>query len=104
MTDIVSADLSKFGIRELIEAQELLKAYTEQGAEFLGDGLTLNFNPDSGYVFLCDEDFNVGILDDDGKLVQFFSCPQCGKEGTEANYPFSKFEGYCSKKCQKENE
>lgn len=96
-------DISKFGIREKLEAGNLLKAYGENGAEFLTDGVTVEFNPNSGMVFLVDEDFNVAVLDGD-KLVQFFNCPQCGNEGTDEDYPFTKHEGYCSKQCQKENE
>jgi hypothetical protein len=46
----------------------------------LGDGVQVWFNSNSGYVFLSDEDFNVAMLDN-GKLEQWFSCPNCGYEG-----------------------
>ena len=78
--DIVTADLSGFMYVELTEAIELLKAYREQRADFMGEGLTLNFNKNSGYVFLCDEDYNVAMLNGD-KIEQWFNCPQCGHEG-----------------------
>lgn len=99
------ADLSNFGYRELDIAGDLLKAYAENGSDFLNDGITLNFNPNSGNVFLSDEDFNVGVLED-GKLVQFFSCPNCGNEGTqeegkENEWDFVKYEGFCSSKCKR---
>ena len=84
--EIVTTDLSKYGYTELIEAAELLKAYSERNAKFLGDGLTLNFNMNSGYVFLSDEDYNVGLLTDDGKLEQFFSCSNCGFEGFKEDF------------------
>jgi len=108
MTDIQTADLSRFGYRELDEAGVLLKAYAEDQTDFLNEGLTLNFNANSGIVFLSDEDYNVGVLED-GKVVQFFSCAQCGYEGTQADavedeHDFEGNEGYCSKKCKKENE
>ena len=79
--EIVTSDLAKFGRREKRMAVDLLDAYCEQGAEFLGDGVTVQMNRNSGYVFLTDEDFNVGVMEGD-KLVQFFTCPECGAEGT----------------------
>jgi hypothetical protein len=105
MQDIVTTDLSEYGYKELAEAGELLKAYGDDGAEFLNDGITLNFNTYSGIVFLSDSDYNVGVLED-GHLVQFYNCPYCGNEGTqndglENGWDFEKHEGYCSAKCQK---
>lgn len=107
MTDNTMCDLSKFGYRELSEASILLKLYSEDCTEFLGDGLTLNFNPNSGCVFLSDEDYNVAV-EENGKLVQFFSCPQCGNEGTQEDgkqekWDFVKHNGYCTQKCEDEN-
>jgi hypothetical protein len=103
MNDIVTTDLSEYGYTELYEAGELLKAYAKNGCQFLNDGITLNLNKDSGKVFLSDEDFNVGVLEDD-KLVQFYSCYECGNEGTqeegeENKWDFEKHHGYCSKDC-----
>ena len=107
MTDIVTADLSKFGYRELALAGELLNAYAEYGAEFMGDGLTLNFNANSGKVFLSDEDFNVAVVENE-RIVQFYSCSQCGNEGTQEEgkaegWDFEKFNGYCSEECENKN-
>lgn len=76
----VISDLSRFGFQELKEAAKLLTAYTEKGADFLGTGVTVQFNTSSGYVFLVDEDYVVGMLNGDD-LEQFFSCGDCGKEG-----------------------
>lgn len=93
MTDnVVTADLSQFGYRELKEATKLLEAYTEDRyvrpsvSEWIGDGLTLNFNTSSGYVFLSDEDYHTFLINEeedgeDGKLDIWLSCPNCGKEG-----------------------
>ena len=109
MNTIVTADFSQFGIRELIFAQLLLKAYGEHGAEFLNCGLTINFNSSSGCVFIADEDYNVGVLDESEEyIVQFYTCPQCGYEGTEhtaisEDKDFSAFEGFCSLECLEKN-
>jgi hypothetical protein len=76
----VTNDLSRFGMREYAMAGELLTAYGENGADFLGDGVQVWMNADSGNVSLCDSDYNVGMMNGD-KLEQFFSCPECGHEG-----------------------
>jgi hypothetical protein len=101
-------DLSQFGMRELAIAGDLLREYSNGTCDFLTDGVKVEFNPNSGVVFLVDEDFNVGVLEDD-VLVQLFSCPNCGFEGTQEDAlaegkDFEKFNGYCSKECEKENE
>ena len=83
--DIVTADLSKFGYRELDEAGKLLIAYAKNGVDFLSDGITLNFNTNSGFVFLSDEDYNVGILNE-GKVEQWFNCSECGEEGFKEHF------------------
>lgn len=81
--EIVTTDLSKFGNREKSMAADLLKAYSNNPPDFLGDGVTVMFNSHSGYVFLTDEDYNVGVMDNaDKEIVQFFSCGECGNEGT----------------------
>lgn len=96
-------DLSKFGYREIDLAADLLKLYSNSPPDFLSDGVAVEFNPNSGMVFLVDEDLNVGVIEDD-KLMQFFSCPECGNEGTINDYPFDKYNGYCSKECEAQNE
>jgi hypothetical protein len=83
--EIVTADLSKFGLIEIDEAIRLLTAYREQsdrqgGSLNLGDGITLNFNSNSGYVFLSDEDYNVFMMNGD-LLEEWFNCSYCGHEG-----------------------
>ncbi len=108
--DIVTADFSRFGARELITAARLLELYAEKGADFLGDQVSVSFNVYSGYVFLTDEDYNVGLLDSaKEQIVQFFSCPECGYEGTqeealEEGKDFYKHEGFCSFECWQKNQ
>ena len=75
-------NLEEFGYREMGMAGELLTALGDNGCSFLFDKIKLEFNPNSGMVFLVDEDRNVGVMED-GKLVQFFSCGECGNEGTQ---------------------
>ena len=75
-------DLSKFGYREKDMAGDLLKAHCTNNdvTRYLGDGVSVEFNPMSGNVFLVDEDYNVAMMNGD-KLEDFFSCPICGHEG-----------------------
>lgn len=75
-------DLTEFGQKELHDAGKLLIALAEANeTEYLGDGVAVEFNPQSGNVFLVDEDFNVAMLTDDGKLEDWFSSPYEGEEG-----------------------
>jgi hypothetical protein len=80
-----TTDLSKFGGIEIETAIDLLKAYNEQGAEYLEDNVHICFNNNSGYVFLMDEDYNVAMLNGD-KLEQWFYCPNCGFEGFKGDF------------------
>lgn len=86
VSEIVTSDLSRFGYRELKMAADLLAAYCDNPPDFLGDGLTVMLNSHSGYVFLTDEDFNVGMMNGD-TLEQFHSCPECGAEGFAEEFP-----------------
>ena len=75
-------DLSKFGYVELKEAGRLLSAYKQSNdkTDFLGSEIQVEFNPESGNVFLVDGDFNVAMMHNGG-LQDFFVCPNCGHEG-----------------------
>jgi len=74
-------DLTKFGYRELDEAITLLKALRDNDkTRFLNDGVAIEFNQNSGNVFLVDEDCNVAMMNGDN-LEDWFSCPICGHEG-----------------------
>ena len=72
-------DLAEFGYREKKIAAELLTAYCEN-TEILGDGVKIEFNPNSGNVFLIDEDFKVAMINGDN-LELWYNCPYCGHEG-----------------------
>ena len=100
MSEVVVCDLSQFGYRELGLAAELLKAYADHGADFLGDGIKICFNTQSGYVFLSDEDCNVAMINGD-RLEQFFSCPNCGNEGFKEEHGFDESSHLC-KDCETE--
>ncbi len=105
MDSLITIDISKFGSRELAIAADLLEIFAQGGVTFIGENTTLNFNTQSGYVFLSDEDFNVGILDPEGcHVVQFYTCVECGYEGTQdealdEGKNFLSYEGFCSKSC-----
>ncbi len=79
-------DLSSFGCRELDMAGDLLKALkTEKDkTAYLSDGVKVEFNPNSGNVFLVDEGYNVAMMNDD-MLEDWFTCPYCGHEGFKEN-------------------
>ena len=75
-------DLSKFGQRELKIAGELLSTLNtnKDQTKFLGQGVSVEFNPMSGNVFLTDEDYNVAMMNGD-VLEDWLYCPECGDEG-----------------------
>ena len=72
-------DLSKFGYREIRETIDLLTGYLDNTA-ILDDGVAVEFNPNSGNVFLVDENYNVAMMNRD-KLEKWYNCPYCGHEG-----------------------
>lgn len=71
-----------FGLRELRLAAQLLSILkTNQDRTLrLGEKVTPEFNPDSGFVFLIDEDFNVAMINGE-TLEDWLMCPECGSEG-----------------------
>lgn len=82
MDNPVTADFGKFGYRELQMAGELLSALKRDmdGTEYLGPGISVCFNMNSGNVFLSDQDYNVAMMNGD-TLEDWFICPYCGHEG-----------------------
>jgi hypothetical protein len=84
MSNENTQDLSKFGYIELHEAGRLLSAFKDKQHDktrFLSsDGVAVEFNTNSGNVFLVDSNYNVAMMNGDD-LEDFFSCPQCGYEG-----------------------
>lgn len=82
MENIITTDLTKFGYREREMAEELLKAWREQGLpeDFEENKVVIMMNINSGYVFLTNSDYQVAMMNDD-KLESFYTCPYCGHEG-----------------------
>jgi hypothetical protein len=94
-------DLSKFGLREIGFAAELLTRYASgpkswaSDQDEMGDGVAVEFNPNSGNVFLVDEDYGVAMLNDNGKLENWVDCSNCGAEGFRGELPLDT-DGNCA--------
>ncbi len=81
--DAYTENLADFGYRELEEGGKLLLAIKNGLPEdFSDDGIKLAFNRNSGYVFLTNDDYQVAMVDDDGKLYSFYTTPYSGYEGS----------------------
>lgn len=82
-------DLSNFGFRELGLAADLLNAaadnlYADQEQHHMIQAV--EFNPNSGEVFLVnDEDCVVYMLNENKKLEPWDFCPECQAEGFISN-------------------
>jgi len=92
-------DLSKFGFKELEEAQFLItnlknKNWEEGNDMEFSSGLAIEFNPESGHVFLVDEDCNCVMNNDKGKLENWICCFDCGLEGFRSEVEINE-EGIC---------
>ncbi|MFZ2189478.1 MAG: hypothetical protein WA057_04455 [Candidatus Magasanikiibacteriota bacterium] len=104
ITDFSS--LSAFGNRERFMAGELLIAWSNENwaspSDHLEDGVTLEFNPNSGYVFLVDEEYNVVMLNSDNKLENWLNCGDCGEEGfrSEVNFTNDSLCSHCNLKIR----
>lgn len=106
--NIVTVDLSDFGFRELKAAARLLTLLAEDGlpSNMTSTGLALNFNMNSGYVFLMNSEYEVAI-EVDGKLVEYLTCGNCGEEGTANDLDFDYnyyLCGDCTKQVKAEEE
>lgn len=78
-----TTDLSKFGYRELDMAGDLLKAIGKGlPDDFNDDEITVMFNPNSGYVFLTNSDYQVAMVDDDGYLYSYYYTTYNDYEGS----------------------
>lgn len=97
-------DISKFGFIERQEAARLLSALGthHDKTDGMGDDVAVEFNPNSGNVFLVDGDYNVAMMNGN-ELETFYSCPQCGNEGFNGDYEFKTYQGYCSHECANKN-
>jgi len=81
------SDLSRLGYREVGMLGEMLNAWSDQNLsslakKYFGELTDWGFNPQSGFVYLSDEDFNVLMFNDSmKKLDLFLSTPDEGQEG-----------------------
>lgn len=77
-----TTDLTQFGYRERKLAEDLLKAWREQGLpkDFYEDKITIMFNTYSGCVFLTNSEYQVAMLNGD-KLESFYTDFETGEEG-----------------------
>lgn len=84
MNNMTLANLENFGNREIEEAADLMQEYANGNIPdwFYNDGVTVEFNPSSGMVFLINSDYQVLIMGDDGDLVGFHFLGYHGYEGT----------------------
>jgi len=100
--EIVTKDISQFGIREREIARELLSVYgTDKDlTTHLGDGVEVWFNKNSGYVFLSDEDYHTAMLNDNGELEDFLNCPNCGHEDLASEFVNSSSDECCKEYAQ----
>ncbi len=82
MQEITTTDFSKFGSRERNMAEELLKAWREQGLpdDFYNEEVTIMMNLLSGNVFLTNNDFQVAMMNGDS-LESFYTDFETGEEG-----------------------
>jgi hypothetical protein len=80
MNDPVTYDMAEFGSREMSMATDLLVAYRAQRPNWLGDGVKVAMNKNSGCVFLTDEDYNSAMMNGD-KLDMWIFTPYHGHEG-----------------------
>jgi len=81
------SDLSRLGYREVGWLGEMLNAWADQNLsslakKYFGELTEWGFNPQTGFVYLTDEDFNVLMYNDSmKKLDLFLSTPDEGQEG-----------------------
>lgn len=80
---IITTDLSDFDYKELEKLEKLLIALREQGlpSDFYNDEVVPTLNLNSKFVFLTNSDYQVAMLDDDGKLKSFYWLSYHGNEG-----------------------
>ena len=84
----VTTNLSEFGRREIAMASELLNQLVNRNTTelfdkyFTHESTNLFFNKRSGYVFLSDEAYNVGMINpDNGMLDLYITTGYSGTEG-----------------------
>lgn len=84
--DPLTSNFEDFGYQEIDEVTDLLQALKTGNVTpvfenyWYNDEVKPMFNTHSGYVFLTNADYQVGMMND-GKLDMFENCPECGQEG-----------------------
>lgn len=84
---LAGTELSRLGYREVGMLGEMLNAWADQNLsslakKYFGELTDWGFNPQSGFVYLTDEDYNVLMFNDSmKKLDLFLSTPDEGQEG-----------------------
>lgn len=80
--EIVTSDLSKFGFRERAQVIKILSAWENFGLPegFICDEITINFNRNSGFVFLSNSDYQVALMNGE-QLDLWNTCHYCGYVG-----------------------
>jgi hypothetical protein len=82
-----TSDFSKFGNTELQEAGEILTLYSDNSVTdrvknvFGHSGVKIEFNTQSGKVFMVDDELTCVMINEDGILDLFLFTPDDGKEG-----------------------
>ena len=84
MNNRTLANLEDFGAWEIKQAAGLMQEYANGNVPdwFCNNGVTVEFNPNSGMVFLTNNDYQVLILDNNDCLVGFHFLGYYGYEGT----------------------
>lgn len=82
--DPYTENLADFGYREYEELKRILDAWFDGDGlpdDFDGDGVRPAFNRSSGNVFLVNDENQVCMVTNDGKLESWYSTPYNGEEG-----------------------
>lgn len=77
-------DFGKFTEYEFDTAIELLIQYRDKKETFKNfyhKEVKPFVNNESGIIFLSNSEYQVLMLDSNGQLKEFYSCPECGFEG-----------------------
>jgi hypothetical protein len=82
MQEITTTDFARFGHRERKMAEQLLRAWREQGLpqDFSPEKVTIMMNTHSGNVFLTNEEYQVAMMNGD-QLESFYTDFETGEEG-----------------------
>lgn len=102
MESTTTTDMARFGNREREMAEELLRAWREQGLpeDFYDDEVVIMCNANSGNVFLTNSNYEAAMMTDDGKLQTWYNCPQCGCEGFREEIGIENHTGKDKKECR----